>query len=44
MASCLLFVLFLYAQVRSARAETYGETVISMTSYPSAGLKPSGTW
>lgn len=49
LASCLLFVLFLFAQVRTARAETcceapHGETVISMTSYPSAELKPSGTW
>ena len=44
LASCLLFVLFLFAQARTARAGSYCETVISMTSYPSAELKPSGTW
>jgi hypothetical protein len=33
LTSCLLFVLFLYAQFTTARAETrYGETLISMTS------------
>jgi hypothetical protein len=33
LTSCLLFVLFLYAQLSTARAETrYGETVISITS------------